>query len=170
MFVLQSQYSNEGNFTFENLAAAKNRLHNWRNVAALRHQTHDTVADDSSKTISLLATSQAIVEALNNDLNTPEALRIIDQAFAKFDGKDLRSIHQHGLKHALESIDATLGLQLIDSTPDIDDETKQLIIKRQRAREEKDWAASDAIRDTLLKRGIVIRDTNSGSIWEYKAK
>lgn len=170
MFVLQSQYSNEGNFTFENLAAAKNRLHNWRNVAALRHQTHDTVADDSSKTISLLATSQAIVEALNNDLNTPEALRIIDQAFAKFDGKDLRSIHQHGLKHALESIDEILGLQLIDSTPDIDDEAKQLIIKRQRAREEKDWAASDAIRDTLLKRDIVVRDTNSGSIWEYRAK
>jgi cysteinyl-tRNA synthetase len=172
MFVLQGHYNNEGNFTFENLTAAKNRLHNWRNIAALRHQTHDTLVDDEDKSsddksISLLATSQAIIEALNNDLNTPEALRVIDQAFSKFDGKDLGSIHQHGLKHALETIDAVLGLQLIATTPDIDDEAKQLIIKRQRARDEKDWAASDKLRDTLLALGITIRDTSNGSIWEY---
>lgn len=167
MFVLQSQYSSEGNFTFENLAAAKNRLHNWRNIAALRHQTHDTLVGDSDKSISLLATSQAIVEAISNDLNTPEALRVIDQAFAQFDGKDLASIHQHGLNHVLETIDGILGLQLVSSTPDVDDEIKQLIIKRQRARDEKDWATSDQIRDAILKKGIVLRDTSSGSIWEY---
>jgi cysteinyl-tRNA synthetase len=167
MFVLQSQYSNEGNFTFENLTAAKNRLHNWRNIAALRHQTHDTLIDDSEKAISLVATSQAILEAINNDLNSPEALRVIDQAFAKFDGKDIGSIHQHGLKQVLESIDAILGLQLIDTTPDIDDQTKQLIVQRQRARDDKDWATSDQLRDKLAAQGIVIRDTSSGSIWEY---
>lgn len=167
MFVLQSQYSSEGNFTFENLSAAKNRLHNWRNIAALRHQTHDTLIDDSEKAISLVATSQAILEAINNDLNSAEALHVIDQAFAKFDGKDIGSIHQHGLKQVLESIDAILGLQLIDSTPDIDDQTKQLIVQRQRARDEKDWTTSDQLRDKLAAQGIVIRDTSSGSIWEY---
>lgn len=167
MFVLQSQYRSEGNFTFENLSAAKNRLHHWRNIAALRHQTHDTLTDDSDKAISLLATSQAIIEALNNDLNTPEALRIIDEAFSKFDGKSLGDIHQHGLKHTLETIDEVLGLQLLNTTPDIDDATKHLIIKRQRARDEKDWDTSDKLRHELLKAGIVIRDTSTGSIWEY---
>ena len=167
MFVLQSQYSSEGNFTFENLAAAKNRRHHWRNIAALRHQTHDTLADDSGKSISLLATSQAMLEVLNNDLNTPEVLRIVDQAFSQFDGKSLSDIHQHGLKYTLETIDEILGLQLLDTTPDINDELKQLILKRQRARDEKDWATSDKLRDELLKSGIVIRDTSSGSIWEY---
>jgi cysteinyl-tRNA synthetase len=175
MFVLQGHYSNEGNFTFDNLTAAKNRLHHWRNIAALRHQTHDTLVDDNrkssdDKSISLLATSGAIIEALNNDLNTPEALRIIDQAFSKFDGKDIGSIHQHGLHHVLETIDETLGLQLIVTTPDIDDDAKQMIIKRQRARDEKNWHASDIIRDALLARNIVIRDTLSGSIWEYAEK
>ncbi|MDB5187340.1 MAG: cysS [Candidatus Saccharibacteria bacterium] len=167
MFVLQSNYRSEGNFTFENLTAAKNRLRNWRNIAALRHQTHDTLVDDSGKSISLLAASQAIIEAINNDLNTPEALRVIDQAFAQFDGKDLGDIHQHGLTQVLENIDAILGLQLIASTPDINDETKQQIIKRQRARDEKDWATSDQLRDQILEKGIVLRDTSSGSIWEY---
>ncbi|MET0979976.1 MAG: cysteine--tRNA ligase [Candidatus Saccharimonadales bacterium] len=172
MFVLQGHYTNEGNFTFDNLTAAKNRLHHWRNIAALRHQTHDTLVDDTrkstdDKSVSLLATSGAMLEALNNDLNTPEVLRIIDQAFSTFDGKDLEAIHQHGLVRVLETIDDVLGLQLIPLTPDITDEAKQLIIRRQRARDEKDWSSSDAIRDTLLGMGIVIRDTSSGSIWEY---
>jgi cysteinyl-tRNA synthetase len=167
MFVLQSHYSSEGNFTFDNLAAAKNRLHHWRNIAALRHQTHDTLTDDSDKSISLLATKQAIIGAVNNNLNTPEAMRIIDQAFATFDGKDRENIHQHGLMQMLETIDAVLGLQLLTSTPDITDETKQMILQRQRAREQKDWAASDNLRDQLLQKGIVLRDTATGSIWEY---
>lgn len=167
MFVLQSQYSNEGNFTFENLTAAKNRLHHWRNVAALRHQTHDTLTNDDDKTVVLLAGSQAIVEALNDNLNTPAALSVVDEAFAKLDNKNLAIVHQHGLTELLETIDATLGLQLIASTPDISDDAKQLILERTRAREAKNWATSDQLRDQLLALGIIIRDTPHGSIWEY---
>lgn len=174
MFVLQSQYSNEGNFTFENLEAAKNRLHHWKNAAALRHQTHDTLQDDDAKndddkSVSLLAASGAMREALSNDLNTPEALRVVDEAFAKLEGKALHAIHQHGLREVLETADQLLGLQLISSTPDIPDETKQRILERQRAREQKDWAKSDELRDEIAKSGIALRDTASGTIWEYDA-
>ncbi|HSW92043.1 MAG TPA: cysteine--tRNA ligase, partial [Candidatus Saccharimonadales bacterium] len=167
MFILQSQYSNEGNFTFENLAAAKNRLLHWRNIAALRHQTYDTLIDDDEKGVTLIAASGAIMEALNNNLNTPEALRVIDEAFTRLDGKPLGSIRQHGLDQLLNTIDETLGLQLVESTSDIDETTKKLIIQRQRARDEKDWEQSDTIRATLIDQGIVVRDTSSGTIWEY---
>lgn len=172
MFILQSQYTNEGNFTFENLEAAKNRLRNWRNVAALRHQTHDTLTDDDDKnddeaSVSLLATSGAIKEALENNLNTPEALHIIDEAFSRLEGTPLTSIHQHGLIQLLETIDDLLGLQLIGTTPDIDDETKQLILGRTRARDAKDWPEADRLRDELATHGIAVRDTASGPIWEY---
>ncbi|MCY1375818.1 Cysteine--tRNA ligase [compost metagenome] len=67
-------------------------------------------------------------------------------------------------------IDSTLGLQLQASTPDIADSKKQLIIQRQRARDEKDWDTSDSIRDTLLSQGIVVRDTSKGPIWQYTAQ
>ncbi len=168
MFTLQGQYSNEGNFTFDNLTAAKNRLAHWRNVAALRHQIHDTLVDDDEKKgVSLVAASGAIREALNNNLNTPEALRVVDQAFASLDGKLLGSIHQHGLEQVLTSIDELLGLQLIASTPDITDKMKQTILLRQRTREEKNWTESDRLRDELATQGIVVRDSVSGSIWEY---
>lgn len=167
LFVLQSHYRSEGNFTFHNLTSAKNRRHNWRNVAALRHQTHDTLTDDGQKETSLRAAPHAILEALSNDLNTSEALTIIDGAFATLDGVNVTHIHQSSLTQLLETIDQLLGIELIASTPDITDEQKQLVLQRQRARDTKDWQTSDTIRDELAKSGIAIRDTAHGPIWEY---
>jgi cysteinyl-tRNA synthetase len=172
LLVLQSHYRRATNFSFDNAQAAKNRLHHWRTIAALRHQTHDTLRDDSEKStdeqsLSLLVFSQAIIEALNNDLNTPIALMIVDDAFSRLDGKDLGDIHQFGLTELLTTIDDTLGLQLIASTPDISDSAKQLILQREQARGDKNWQASDELRDQLLEQGIVVRDTAHGTIWEY---
>jgi len=173
MFVLQGHYRNEGNFTFENLQAAKNRLTNWRNAAALRHQTHDTLRDDDEKStdeksVSIHAASQALVEALSNDLDTPAGFKIIDDAFSRLQGSPVNDIHQHALTSFLETIDETLGLQLIDTTKDISDDLKMLIIQRERARESKDFAQSDKLRSEIEKSGITVRDTASGPIWEYK--
>lgn len=173
MFVLQGNYKNEGNFTFDNLTAAKNRLNNWKNIAAIRHQIHNTIESnkekmDDPKTVLLYATSQAIIEAINNDLNTPDALRIVDEAFAKITSSHLGYIHRPSLVKLLETIDNLLGLELIGSSPDISDETKNIIIERQRARDEKDWVKSDRLRNELLKQNISIRDTDKETIWSYR--
>lgn len=172
LFMLQSHYRSAINFTFDNLDAANSRLANWRNVAALRHQTHDTLRDDDEKStdekaVSLYAASQAIVEALNEDLNTPAALTIIDDAFSRLSSAKLDDIHQHALLELLNTIDDTLGMNLIQSTPDIDDDSKRLIMKRLRARDSKDWKESDHLRDELLRRGVSVKDTAHGTVWEY---
>lgn len=166
MFVLQGQYSNEGNFTFDNLSAAKNRLKHWYDIAVLRHQTHDTLTDDQPDDPSPAAMG-AIKEALNNDLNTPEALRIIDETFSHIESRRLEHIDHHTLTELIDTIDELLGLRLAEMTPDITDDQKQLIIERQRARDNKDWSVSDKLRDELLGNNIVIRDTQYGPIWEY---
>ena len=172
LFVLQSHYRSEGNFTFENLEAAQNRLRNWRNIAALRHQTHDRLRDDDEKStderaVSLYASSQALVEALSNDLDTPTGFAIIDDAFSRIQGRDTEHIHRHALTTFLETIDQVLGIDLIASTEDIHDDVKRLIIERERARERKDWSAADRLREAIEKSGITVRDTAHGSIWEY---
>jgi cysteinyl-tRNA synthetase len=172
LFILQIHYRTEGNFTFDNLTAAKNRRLHWRNVAALRHQIHDTLRTDGqvesdSKTVSLYSAGRAILETLENDLNTPEALALIDEAFAEVSASRLDSLHQHALISLLEEIDDLLGLQLIQTSPDISDEGKRLIIERSRARENKDFARSDELRDALANEGITVRDTPSGTVWEY---
>ncbi|HEY5695276.1 MAG TPA: cysteine--tRNA ligase [Candidatus Saccharimonadales bacterium] len=166
MFVLQGQYQNEGNFTFENLTGAKNRRAHWRNVAALRHQVHPTIEQDEA-TVPSLAAIGLIKDALNDNLNTPEALRIIDETFSDLETHKLSHIDHDSLVEVLEAIDELLGLQLIKTTPDISEEAKRLIIERERAREDKNWQRSDELRDQLAAQGITVRDTADSTIWEY---
>ncbi len=172
LFILQSHYRTEGNFTFENLSAARNRRLNWRNIAALRHQTHDTLQTDAdneqdSNTVSLYSANKALLEVISDDLNTPGALALIDEAFDAVVSSRIDSIHQHALGTFLEAIDELLGLKLIDSTPDISDDLKRTIIERTRAREQKDYQRSDELRDELAEAGIAVRDTPAGAVWEY---
>jgi cysteinyl-tRNA synthetase len=167
LLMLQTHYRASINFTFENLDAAKNRLLNWRNTAALRHQIHDTLDDGDERSVALYATSQAIVEALSDDLDTPEAFRIIDEAFDKINGTRTGNIHQHALVSLIETIDETLGLQLLKTTPDISDDLKRTILERERAREAKDYKKADQLRAQIEKEGVTVRDTSSGPIWEY---
>lgn len=172
LHILEKHYRTEGNFSWENLSAAHNRLRNWRNYAALRHQTYDTVKDDDLKDetegfLSLHAAKQALIEKLSDDLDTPGALALIDEAFSKLDTVALNKIHRASLYSFVETVDEVLGLNLIDSTPDITEEQKRLIINRRHARQEKDWEESDRIRDELAKSGISIKDTSSSTIWQY---
>lgn len=170
--ILEKHYRTEGNFTWDVLAAAHNRLHNWRNYAALRHQTHDTLHSDDQKDekdhhLSLHAAKQALVEALSNDLDTPAALSLIDRALSELDNTPLDKIHRASLVAFLETIDQLLGLDLLPSTPDISDDAKQLIIERRHMRDRQDYAGSDAIRDQLAALRITIKDTPGSTIWQY---
>lgn len=167
LLVLQSHYRKPTNFSFDNITAAYNRLKHWRNVAALRHQTHDSI-DKQTEMDPSPAAIGAIREALSHDLNSPEALRIIDETFDHIESHGLGSINHHTLCELLESIDAMLGLRLMQSTPDITEAQKHLIIGRQRARDNKDWSTSDELRDQLAASGVIVRDTANGPIWEQR--
>lgn len=174
MLVLQSHYRTEGNFTFTALDAARQRRLHWRTIAALRHQMHDTLYDDTeleegSKTVSLYPAARALLETLNDDLDTPAALALVDEAFTSIESRALKEIHGHALVSFLEAIDELLGLDLIENSPDLSDDLKQTLVARARARDQKDYRKSDELRDELAKEGIVVRDTPSGQIWEYAA-
>lgn len=171
MFVLQSHYRSESNFTWDNLAAAAARLKNWRAIASLRHQIHDTLVDDDDKENDvngqLLAAKHAILEALSNDLNSPLAFTHLEQALDRVEQSKLQHLQRSALTELLEFIDDTLGLKLIATTPDISDETKQRIIERSRARDEKQWQLSDEIRDELATQGVGLNDTPDGVRWYH---
>jgi cysteinyl-tRNA synthetase len=170
LLVLSKHYRTEGNFSWEILEAAANRLKNWRNVAVLRHQTHDTLDDDDDKDeagTSLLAAPRALLEALADDLDTPRALALIDEAFSRLEHTPLKKIHRHGLVQLLEAINDLLGIDLTAATPDITDAQKQIILERQRARDDRDWSRSDELRDKLESAGLAVKDTAGGSVWSY---
>lgn len=172
MFILQSHYTNEGNFTWENLSAARNRRLNWLDAAVLRHQTHDKLDDDqrhllADNHLAFHADISALKNALADNLDTPAALRIIDEALGQLASTPLERVHHASLAELVRTIDEMLGLGLEAASPDIDDELKQRIIERQRARDAKDWTTSDRLREQLLTRGIVVKDMANNSVWAY---
>lgn len=172
LLAFSKHYRTEGNFDWDIMDAASNRLTNWRSIAALRHQTHDTLDDDDTKHeqghVSLLTTPSAIREALSSDIDTPRALAIIDEAFARLENTDLRRVNRHALVSLLEAIDELMGIDLLASTPDISDSDKQRILARERAREQQDWQSSDLMRGELSAQGIVLHDTPHGTVWAYR--
>lgn len=172
LLVLAKNYRTEGNFTWEIITAAQNRLNNWRDIAVLRHQIHDTLVDDDEKRTNDLNrdienATMAILEALANDLDTPEALKIIDTIFTEIANSKLADISKFSFLNLLQQIDGLLGLHLLAATPDIDDELKRLIIERSQARDSHDFAASDTIRKQLEQHGITVRDSADGPIWTH---
>ncbi|MBC7746928.1 cysteine--tRNA ligase [Pedobacter sp.] len=169
MFALQSHYRTESNFTWENLHGAAQRLKHWLDAANIRWQMHDTLVDDEDKSadesnVALLGHLQAAQDAVRDDLNTPEALKIIEEALALLT-KERTDIQQGVFEKILDFIEEQCGLPIRTLTPDIDEDAKLLLIERMRAREAKNWIQSDSLRDKLLDRDISVRDDASGQIW-----
>ena len=48
----------------------------------------------------------------------------------------------------------------------LDSDIEELIRERQKARKAKDFARADAIRDELLEKGIILKDTREGVQWK----
>lgn len=164
MFVLQSHYRTESNFTWQNIAAAKNRLQRWYDIASLRWQVSGADAGNESSG-SILAAKSAALTALSDDLNTPEALVALEKAFDIIEASSLDMLHAETLRDLLNWIEATLGLDLIDMTPDISNEQKGIIRQRQQARQQKDWGTSDKLRDELSSQNIIAKDSPTGTFW-----
>ena len=159
MLVLQSHYRSATNFSWDSLEAARNRRRHWMAVANYATKFRTTLAMDRSDKVKELI-EQAIA-AMENDLDTPNALKYFDQAFDMFkpEQTDLGT-----LEHLIDSVDQLLGMNLAASTPDISAEDYTLIDQRQQTRQKKDWSAADALRDQLAERGITIKD-GASPIW-----
>ncbi len=147
LLVLSKHYRTEGNFTWDIIEAAQNRLNNWRAAGDRRWQGAGDGETDSK-----------LLEHLQNDLDTAATLARIDEL--------LGSENPVGIHKLLDEIRDLLGIEL--HRDDINDEQKQLITERETAREAKDWAKSDELRDALAEQGVLVRDTANGTIWEYK--
>ncbi len=160
VFALGKHYRTEGNFTWENLEAAANRLRNWQEISDQRWQPiHDEATNEPDKHNIL----GRFTEALLSDLNTPKALSVIDELVAAVEHDGMTSDHLYTFTKLLQQCSQFLGIDLFGD--DISEEQKQSILQREEARRAKDWATSDSVRDTLIKQGIGLRDTPQGAVW-----
>lgn len=174
MFVLQSHYRSQSNFTWANLDGARNRLNTWMEVAELRWQLHDTTTDDEDKSISDISlrvrhAKADILAALDNDLGSPEALRIIESVFDDIVAQR-NNLQQDVLIDLLDFIESITGFDILSTTPDIDEDAKLLLVERVRARDNKDYQLSDQLRQQLGQKGIDLRDDVHGQVWSRRSR
>ncbi len=160
LLVLQAHYRSALNFSWDNLAAAQNRLQAFYAMAALRWQASGD--QDNSQVID--AAVSALLEQAQNDLDTPQMLATISQLAKTLESSRLSNTDLDAFTALLEKIDSLLGLDLADQT-DITDEQKDLLERRDHARSQQNWEATDALRNELTKSGLTVRDTAQGQIW-----
>ena len=116
-----------------------------------------------------------LVEALADDLNTPEALALLSRLADS--ARKAGNLHEQKVaKAALLEAGAFLGLLQLDpeawfkhagAGQAIDEAwIEQLVAQRADARKRKDFAESDRIRDVLAAKGVVIEDGPQGARWK----
>ena len=170
-FILTNHYRMPVEFSDEALLAAQNGVK--RLLGAKQ-----TLINEELK-LEETPEYKAFVEAMDDDLNTSKALAVLfDLATrANKDEKDAFTILYKlattlgfcfekakldgaELENALKTVSDKLGKSF--ATMD------ELIEYRKTAREEKNWAIADSIRNALDEVNIVIKDTKEGTIWETK--
>jgi cysteinyl-tRNA synthetase len=163
LMVLSKHYRTEGNFTWEILDAAQNRLNALWAWADLRHQPS---RDDFPEELDQLFrdTIQGVRDSLANDLDTPGALARLSELVSYMENCAIPGVEGKYTDGTLATLDQLLGLNL-SNRPDITAPQKQLIADREKARTDKDWAKADKLRDELHEQGIEVRDTEYGSQW-----
>ncbi|MFH0853480.1 MAG: cysteine--tRNA ligase [bacterium] len=153
-WLLQTHYRSILNFTWEALEAAgrgynhlTSLVANWGNIkpkagcAEFENSFHQAINDDLDLPKALAITWQL----LNNDY-PPEAKL---QSLLKFD--------------------RVLGLGIKDITPiTVPDNINKLVQEHEQARQGKDWAKSDELRDQIIQAGFQIEDTDQGPVIKKK--
>lgn len=158
-FILNSYYHKQVNFTFPLLDQAEssylkllNRISLIKNEGSYNDKDFRTY-DDKFK------------ECLANDMNTSNAITLLYELM-----KD-REVSGKTKLSLIESWDKVFGLDLLKNAEDdisleLKEYINEMILKRNKAKKNKDFAEADKIRDELLAKKIVIKDTREGTVYE----
>ncbi len=164
MFCLQSHYRKPLEYSSDAMDVAQATYDKLaKRVAQL---TNDGPIDE----VTYALYKQKFTETISNDLNTAMAMTLVYDV--------LKDKTNDTTKLALiNDFDAVLSLKLnengkalAESATSVDAELESFILakieERKEAKKAKDFAKADAIRDELLAKGVAIKDTREGVVWE----
>ncbi len=174
-FMLSAHYRSPLNFSAELMEASKNGLERIINATDnLKHLLGAaTVEEMSVEEKEAFAKTDAYVEefekAMDDDFNTADAIAAIFDLVKYANTTATAESSKEYLQSLLDRIvklGDVLGLILDKKEELLDADIEKLIEERQAARKAKDFARADAIRDELLEKGIILKDTREGVQWK----
>lgn len=175
MFMLMAHYRSPVNFSDELLGQAQNaleRLYNAKYQMEYLLENNKTEAaseDEKTWTDSLAQYKKGFIDAMNDDLNTADAIAAIFELVRDTNSHLSEASSREAVKAALDlfkELTGVIGLAAKEKETDLESEVEALIAQRQEARKNKDFALADEIRDALLAKGIILEDTREGVKWK----
>ena len=174
-FMLNAHYRSPLNFSADLMEAAKNSLERILEAAGKLSDRKDNGAAENitEEELALLKEAEGFVTkfeaAMDDDFNTADALAAIFE-LVKFANTNVDENSSRefagGLYEELFKLSDVLGLKIEKKEEILDKEIEDLIQERQAARKAKDFKRADEIRDELLKKGIILKDTREGVKWQ----
>ena len=156
------------NYSIDSQAAATAAVERLDALVAALTAYREDRSDDAALPGVLTDAEQAFDEALDDDLNVSAALAVLFDLVRdlnrRIDSRSLSTADATTALDRLRSFDEVLGV-LPDPAHELDEETRRLLDEREAARANRDWAASDRLRDELAERGIAVEDTRDGQRW-----
>jgi len=179
-FVLSSHYRSPVDLSDEAVEAAfKGWQRIWGAVSLTREQLRTAVTGEADgEVLAALETTRAnFIERMNDDFNAPAALATLQDLTRQVNTLlNEKGPHTRATLEAIDQLYRELGGDVLGIVPDQAESTanaereegliRLLIDLRGQARQKKDWATSDAIRDQLKELGITLEDRADGTIWK----
>jgi cysteinyl-tRNA synthetase len=156
------------NFSDESLVAAAAAVDRIDAALAALEAYREERPDDASLPETLAAIRAGFEAGLDDDLNVSEALAAlfdgIRELNRRLDARTLSTADAGRASALLRDLDGVLGVAAPAGAV-LDAELASMLEARANARANRDWAASDRLRDELLARGVAVEDTRDGQRW-----
>ena len=151
LFNFSCHYKGKLNFTWEGIESASIALNRLREG----YQKHLAGNADVSDEV-VVEIENKFHQAINDDLNMPLAMSAVWEA-VKYQDKSPK------MAKLLEKFDTVLGLKITEKKEEeIPQEILDLVEQRKIARQDKNWAESDRLRDLITEKGYSVKDTKDG--------
>ena len=174
-FMLSAHYRSPLNFSAELMEAAKSSLERIVNAVDNLNFLIKNAKDEpmTAEEAELFAQTDSFVkafeDAMDDDFNTADAVaaifELVRYSNTNADAKKTKE-YLGKIKDLIVKLADVLGLIVEKKEEILAEDIEKLIEERQAARKAKDFARADAIRDELLEKGIILKDTREGVQWK----
>lgn len=162
LFCYTAHYRTKLNFTFDSAISSQKALNRLRENYLSHQEGKEQIEEKVIKEYK-----EKFMEAINDDLNMPLAMGIVWEV-----ARNKQKSEQFA--DLLLDFDKVLGLDLQNAKQYLEEQEKielpeeiaNLVEQRKIARENKDWAESDRIREKLKEKGYMVKDTKEGTSLE----